>query len=199
MTMTSHILSGGFSKPVFESQNVFRMLMDGMSRPGTIHQIETESGQPQPFGPAAAAIALTLCDHETSFWLSAAFAKTPVAEWIAFHSGAHLTREKADARFAFVEHGAPLTSFGLFALGSQEYPDRSTTIVIEVTSLESGTALTLSGPGLLNPKSVAIDGLPQDFVRLWTDNRALFPRGIDVVLTAGKRLMCLPRTVKISA
>ena len=36
-----------------------------------------------------------------------------------------------------------------------------------------------------------------DRLRHWADNRALFPRGVDVVLTAGRRFIALPRTTKI--
>ena len=31
----------------------------------------------------------------------------------------------------------------------------------------------------------------------WADNRALFPRGVDVVLTCGQFFIALPRTTKI--
>lgn len=199
MTINTQAFSGGFSDPVFQSQSIFRMVMDGMARPGSIRTVEHDAGQPEPLGPAAGAIALTLCDHDTPVWLSAGFAKSAVPEWIGFHSGAVLTREKAEARFAFVEAGTALSSFGLFSLGTQEYPDRSTTLVIEVEELGKGQSFTLSGPGILQSKTVEIAGLPEAFLRLWADNRPLFPRGIDVILTAGKSFLCLPRTTKIAA
>lgn len=199
MSANTNAFTGGFSDPVFQSQSIFRMLMDGMARPGSIHTVEHDAGQPDPLGPAAGAIALTLCDHDTQVWLSAGFSKSAVGEWIGFHSGAALTREKAEARFAFVEAGATLSSFGLFSLGTQEYPDRSTTLVIEVAELGRGQSFTLSGPGILQSKAVEITGLPEAFLRLWADNRPLFPRGVDVVLTAGRSFLCLPRTTKIAA
>lgn len=198
MSIKPQAFSGGFDEPVFESQSVFRMLMDGMARPGTIRTVSSDAGQPDPLGGAAGAIALTLCDHETPVWLSAGLAKSSVGEWIMFHTGAPVTREKAEARFAFVEAGAALASFGLFAAGTQEYPDRSTTLVIEVAALGEGPLLTLTGPGIQNATTVKVKGLPDVFPRLWADNRALFPRGIDVILTAGKTLLCLPRTTKIA-
>lgn len=198
MNIKTQALSGGFGEPVFESQSVFRMLMDGMARPGSIRAVEPDVGQPEPFGGAAGAIALTLCDHETSVWLSAGLAKSAVAEWIGFHTGAPITREKAEARFAFVEAGATLASFGLFSPGTQEYPDRSTTLIIEVAALGEGQTLTLTGPGIQQATVVKVKGLPEVFLRLWADNRALFPRGVDVVLTAGKSMLCLPRTTKIA-
>lgn len=199
MAANTEVFSGGFSDPVFESQSIFRMLMDGMARPGTVREVAHDAGQPEPLGQAAGAIALTLCDHDTTVWLSAGFSKSPVGEWIGFHSGATMTREKAEARFAFIEAGATLSSFGLFSAGTQEYPDRSTTLVIEISGLGEGHAYTLSGPGILQSRSVEIAGLPEAFLRLWADNRPLFPRGVDVILTAGRHFLCLPRTTRITA
>ncbi len=199
MSTDTQAFTGGFSDPVFQSQSVFRKLMDGMARPGSVHTVEHDAGQPDPLGSAAGAIGLTLCDHDTPVWLSAGFSKSAVGEWISFHSGATITREKAEARFAFVEPGVTPSSFSLFSLGTQEYPDRSTTLVIEVAGLGEGRPFTLSGPGILQSKMVEIAGLPEAFLRLWADNRPLFPRGVDVILTAGRSFLCLPRTTKIVA
>ncbi|HCL64951.1 MAG TPA: phosphonate C-P lyase system protein PhnH [Rhizobium sp.] len=192
-------LTGGFSEPVHHAQSVFRMMMDCLARPGTVGTILPQIEPPLPMGAAAGAIALALCDHDTPVWLTPALSKTPVAEWIGFHTGAPLTREKAEARFAFAEAGAVLSSFGLFATGTQEYPDRSATIVLEVPSLDKGPALTLAGPGIRDASTIAPQGLPEMFLRQWADNRTLFPRGIDVVLTAGRQMLGLPRTCRITA
>lgn len=191
-------LTGGFAEPVHHAQSVFRMMMDCLSRPGTVQSVTPEIEPPKPMGVAAGAIALTLLDHDTPVWLTPGLFKSAVAEWIGFHTGAPLTREKSDARFAFVEAGAPLSSFGLFATGTQEYPDRSTTIVLEVASLDKGAPLALSGPGIRDSATIAPQGLPEMFLRQWADNRALFPRGVDVVLTAGRHMLGLPRTCKIT-
>jgi len=170
-----------------------------MARPGTIQTVAPDIAPPAPLGIAAGAIALTLCDHDTSVWLTSGLAKSAMPEWLAFHTGAPLTAEKADARFAFIEAGTALCSFGLFASGTQEYPDRSTTIVIELPKLEGGRRLALMGPGIQSVVEIAPAGLPETFLRLWTENRALFPRGIDIVLTSDTRFVCLPRTTKITA
>lgn len=198
MPMKTEVLAGGFAEPVFHAQSVFKMLMDGMARPGTIQTIRPHVTPPAPLGLAAGAIALTLCDHDTPVWLSSGLTAPSIAEWLAFHTGAPQTREKAEARFAFVEAGLALPSFGLFATGTQEYPDRSATIVMEIGGFEDGRPLTLSGPGILGSREIRPAGLADAFIRLWTDNRLLFPRGVDVVLTSGEQFLCLPRTSKIT-
>jgi len=42
-----------------------------------------------------------------------------------------------------------------------------------------------------------VAGLPPGFLAEWEANRALFPRGVDVILCAGDHLAALPRTVRI--
>ena len=198
MAVHAQALAGGFTDPVFQSQTIFKTLMDGMARPRTISSTELQAGQPEPLGNAAGAIALTLCDHDTPVWLSNGLAKSAMPEWIGFHTGAPITREKAQSSFAFIEAGIAPSSFGLFAAGTQEYPDRSTTLILEVAALGEGEKLSLTGPGILGTRTVAVSGLPDMFQRLWDDNRALFPRGVDVILTAGAQFLCLPRTTRIA-
>ncbi|PKA43972.1 phosphonate C-P lyase system protein PhnH [Rhizobium sullae] len=199
MSLKIEALTGGFTEPVFQSQSVFKTMMDSMARPGTIQTIAPEVAPPAPLGTAAAAIALTLCDHDTPVWLSSGLAKSAMPDWLGFHTGAPVVPERAEARFAFIEHGVTLSSLGLFALGTQEYPDRSTTLIIELAGLEGGRRLALTGPGIQSVTEIGPVGLPETFLRLWAENRALFPRGIDLVLTAGSRFLCLPRTTKIIA
>lgn len=192
-------LAGGFPDAVLNSQSVFRSLMDSMARPGTIALVLPAIAPPAPLGVAAGALMLTLCDIDTPVWLSPELTKSGTSAWLSFHCGAPLTREKTEARFAFLEAGAAMPPFSLFAAGTQDYPDRSTTLVIEVTSLTEGRPLTLSGPGIRDVTTIALDGLPEPFLHQWVGNRALFPRGVDVVLTAGREFLCLPRTTHIKA
>jgi alpha-D-ribose 1-methylphosphonate 5-triphosphate synthase subunit PhnH len=192
-------LSGGFADPVLNAQRVFKMLMDAMARPGTLRTVDTKIAPPSPLGFAAGAIALTLCDHDTPVWLSVGLAGSSMPQWLGFHTGAELTQERIDARFAFLESGAGLSSLNQFATGTQEYPDRSTTLVLEIAALQGGKELALSGPGIDGVATIAPVGLPETFLRIWNDNRALFPRGADLILTAGRQFLCLPRTTKITA
>lgn len=191
-------LIGGFPDAVLNSQTVFRALMDCLAHPGSTGSVLPAIVPPAPLSIAAGAIMLTLCDHDTPVWLSPALAQSDVPAWLSFHCGAPLTREKSDARFAFLDKGAALPPFGLFAAGSQDYPDRSTTLVIELDALDGGRALTLSGPGIRDVTQIGPLGLPDNFLHQWTGNRALFPRGIDVVLVAGRQIIGLPRTTKIT-
>lgn len=196
--MASQIYAGAFADPVFEAQSVFRAFMDSFAQPGTVGRISALATPPSPLCRASGAVALTLCDHDTPVWLSPALAKSAVPRWIAFHTGASLTEDKGEARFAFIEKGGSVPGFDQFALGTQEFPDRSTTLVVEVEALTSGQPLIARGPGIKDEIEVAPLGLPDVFLDFWTANRAVFPRGIDLVLTAEDAVLCLPRTTRLS-
>ena len=68
--------------------------------------------------------------------------------WLSFHTGAPLTDVRPEARFAFVEAGGMVPGFDQFALGTQEYPDRSATLVLEIAALDGGAELVATGPGI---------------------------------------------------
>lgn len=194
MAYRSESYTGGFSEPVFESQATFKLLMDCMARPGTIGSIEARSNPPATMGPGAGAIALTLCDHDTSVYLSAAMIEAGVQGWLAFQTGALITGERTEAAFAFFEQDAAIPPLSTFSTGTQEYPDRSTTVVLELPSLTDGAELRLSGPGIDGETIIAPAGLPPHFADMWRENAALYPRGVDLVLVSGADILCLPRT-----
>jgi alpha-D-ribose 1-methylphosphonate 5-triphosphate synthase subunit PhnH len=198
MSLDTLAFAGGFQKPVFEAQAVFRTLMDCMARPGAIGDIAATVTPPRPLTPAAGAVALTLCDHDTSIWLTPALAASALPGWLAFNAGAAIADERQNARFAFIEKGAMLPNFCLFAQGTQEYPDRSTTLVVEIDAFEGGRPLALTGPGIRTEEEIAPVGLPDMFPQFWAENRQKFPRGVDLILVAGDRVLCLPRTTIIS-
>src|ERR1043166_3758422 len=120
----------GFAEPVLAAQATFRTVMDAMARPGSVHRLAGIVA-PAPLSPSAAAIALTLLDYETPFWLDAPLAAaSEVARFISFHTGARLTEDSADAAFAFVAAPAAMPPIAQFAQGNAEYPDRSNTLVL---------------------------------------------------------------------
>jgi alpha-D-ribose 1-methylphosphonate 5-triphosphate synthase subunit PhnH len=198
MRMDQDSLTGGFAEPVFDSQAVFRAVMDAMARPGTLQTVSLQIKPPQGFGLAQGAIALTLCDQEVGVWLSSSLAKASVGAWIGFHTGATMVDAKSECQFAFVEAGMARLTFSAFPLGTQDYPDRSATLVLELAALTGGPELVLQGPGIRDQAMIAPVGLPEGFLLHWQDSHQQFPRGVDLILTAGRDLICLPRSVTIS-
>jgi alpha-D-ribose 1-methylphosphonate 5-triphosphate synthase subunit PhnH len=187
-----------FSDPVHASQGTFRAVMDAMARPGTIVRIAAMAAAP-PLRPAAAAVALTLLDYETPIWLDRKLASAPgLADWFRFHTGAPIIPDRRRAAFAFVVDAAQAPCLDEFSLGTMEYPDRSTTLVLQVERFSAGEPLTLSGPGITGTKSFAAAPLPGDFREQLIANRELFPRGVDVILVTDNAIAALPRSLRVT-
>ncbi|WP_420963576.1 phosphonate C-P lyase system protein PhnH [Brucella sp. IR073] len=194
--MQANVFEGGFADPVFTSQAVFRAVMDAFARPGTIHDLGDVASAPAPIQPAAAAILLTLADFDTPVWFEAADS-TEAEQWLAFHTGAVAVPDATEASFAVLNDMSSLDSWGRFAVGTAEYPDRSATLVLPVVSLEGGRELTLRGPGIEKTTAIAPRELPESFVEAIQANVVLYPLGFDVVLVCGTKALALPRTTRI--
>lgn len=192
-------VEGGFADPVFNAQTVFRAVMDCMARPGLVVPLPDLAAPPPPLMPATAAVALTLCDHDTPVWLDPALAASRgVRDWLGFHTGAPVAQVPAEAHFVIVVHPAELIAIDNFAQGKQEYPDRSATLIFQLDSLSTGQKLRLEGPGIEVSATLAPGPMPRHFVEQWKANRLRFPRGVDLVLAAPEGIACLPRTTRIS-
>jgi alpha-D-ribose 1-methylphosphonate 5-triphosphate synthase subunit PhnH len=171
--------------------------MEAMARPGSVQRVTVEVGAVPGLMPAAAAIALTLLDHDTPAWLDPQLAASGVAAWLKFHTGAPVTTESAEASFALVADGASLPALHNFALGSSEYPDRSTTVILQIESLSEGRAYELRGPGIDGTQVIQATIAPEDLFERLEMNARLFPRGIDVVLVHGDTIVAIPRTTRL--
>jgi alpha-D-ribose 1-methylphosphonate 5-triphosphate synthase subunit PhnH len=193
-------MPAGFADKVLSAQSTFRSVMDAMARPGSVQRIEAASGAPLPMMRGSAAIALTLFDQDTPVWLDAAMAASPnVAKWIKFHTSAPVIAGSTVCSFALVADTSALPNFEHFSFGTGEYPDRSTTLILQVASLSEGPAYELRGPGIDGTSILrATIDLPDWLDRLAL-NATLFPRGIDLVLVADGLVVALPRTTRLTA
>lgn len=189
----------GFADPVLNSQAIFRAVMGTMARPGTVLALPVAPLAPPPLTPEAAAVALTLADHETAIWLIEALAQSPdVADFLRFFTGAELVDHPQDATFALATVGEAFPPLAAFAQGTDNYPDRSTTLILAVASLTSGPALHLEGPGIRERASLHCDPLPSSFIGQIEENCGHFPRGVDCILVGDGKVAGLPRTTRVS-
>ena len=186
--MLDETLSGGFQNPPVQSADAFRAALNVMARPGRIETLGGASA-PAPVSAAAATLLQTLCDRETPLYLAPGHDTPAVREWIAFHIGAPICNPET-AQFALGRWQAfgPLAAF---PIGTPDYPDRSTTLIVEMDIL-SATGPRLSGPGI---KTEARLLLPT--TDAFQTNRALFPLGHDFFFTAGSHLAALPRSTHV--
>lgn len=191
-------LSAGFADAVTSAQTTFRAVMQAMARPGCAQRLDTLLRDvPAPLMPATAAIALTLFDHDTPLWLDEALRDAPaVAQWLRFHTSAPLVTQADEASFALIAAPEAMPALDRFAYGSNDYPDRSTTLILQVESFDQGTAFELSGPGLRGATALFAP-LPRDLVAQREASQALFPRGIDLILVADEAVVAIPRTTRL--
>lgn len=188
--MAHTAMTGGFQNGAHQSARAFRALMNAIARPG---QIEVLSGgkAPAPVSEAAATLILTLADKDTPIHLASGWDVPEVRDWITFHTGAPLVG--ADSASFALGDWASLMPTSRFAVGTSEYPDRSTTLIVEMDVL-AATGAELRGPGI---KDVAYLSLPEEAA--FQANARQFPLGLDFYFTAGARVAALPRTTQVGA
>ena len=184
-----------FADPTFESQAAFRRIMRALGAPGTILSCGEALAPPPPLARAAAAALLTLADFETQLWIAPSFPQA-VGDYLAFHSGVARAAAPDKAAFALVDLAADGLELARFALGTAEYPDRSTTIVAQASALEPARACGSRAWESTAKRRSPASPLPTDFVAQWAANRAGFPLGVDLILVgrrAARRAAALDR------
>jgi alpha-D-ribose 1-methylphosphonate 5-triphosphate synthase subunit PhnH len=189
----------GLADPPLDSQRIFRSVLEALSRPGRIVDMPVEIQAPVPLHPATAAVSLTLLDFDTPLWLDEASARPEVVEWLKFHCGVPLASEPGAAQFAVVAEAERMPGLDAFDAGTAEHPERSATVIVQVQALIGGTGRRLTGPGIAGEVRLDVAGVPATFWAWASDNHARFPRGIDVVLSAGRVLAALPRSTRVEA
>ncbi len=191
-------IAPGLADPPHDAQRLFRAVLEGFAHPGRIVNLPQPPAGVGPLSAAATAFVLTLVDRDTPLWLAPQFDVAGVRDFVRFHTGAPIVANETDALFALLTpERAPLLDG--FAIGTDPYPDRSATLIVEVPSLSSGPERLVRGPGIQDRATTRIAGLPASFWSEWTANHALFPCGVDMVFTSGAGLLALPRSIVMEA
>ena len=188
----------GFADPVDDAQATFRAALNALAHPGRVYEITAGSGVPAGLSPAMTALLLTLADVDTPLWLPDGVSADALA-FLRFHCGCPIVPSPSLARYAAVPAGLAAPALASCHPGDPAYPDQSTTLLIEVESLESGPEAVLSGPGIQTRQTLAAAGLPAGFWREWRINHQRFPLGVDVFLTHGRRICGLPRSARLES
>jgi alpha-D-ribose 1-methylphosphonate 5-triphosphate synthase subunit PhnH len=187
----------GLADPTLDSQRIFRSVLEAISHPGRIVDVATAIRPPMPLHPATAAVCLTLLDFDTPLWLDDAAARPEVVDWLKFHCGMPLTGEPAAAGFALVADSGLMPPLGALNAGTAEHPERSATVIVQARALIGGTGRRLTGPGIADQVHLDVAGVPDRFWSWASDNHARFPRGVDVLISAGQVITALPRTTRV--
>lgn len=200
-------IAAGFSDAVHDSQHCFRKLLTAMSEPGTLVELNLMAG----FGsmmPASTQVLLALADNSTPLWLSKQFeSDVAVLENLNFHLGCSIVTQQQQANFALIA-AQDVSEFdwqmAQFDMGSEEYPDRSTTVIVEVKGLLAqpslfSTTLKLSGPGIKSDSILSIELLSPSVLQaiLLLRQSSHFPLGLDFIFVSEQKIVALPRSTTV--
>ena len=189
----------GFADPTVAGQRVFRAILDALAHPGRSYRIAGPAQAPESLGTGLAAVALTLLDEDVSVWLHRKLAQSPdVTSYLAFHTGTRVTNEPGAANFLIAppDTRPPLDAL---ALGTDEAPHQSATVVLDARTPGVGARFTATGPGIDGWVAIDAPWAPEGFVAAWTRNGAVFPRGVDLLVVGEDSVVALPRTTRLRA
>lgn len=182
-------LSPGLTSAL-DAQACFRTLLEAFSTPGRIVTLPVPLTPPPGLSPSCAAVLLTLTDAQTKVCLPE---EHPGRDWLVFHTGAPLTQMPL-ADFCVATQRPPLSAL---RQGTDEAPEDGATLILDLPDLENGTRrLKISGPGLKEPVTMALP-LDASFIAEWRAQTRMAPRGVDVLLCAGAKILALPRSLHI--
>ncbi|MBC2762656.1 MAG: phosphonate C-P lyase system protein PhnH [ANME-2 cluster archaeon] len=199
----------------FDSQMIFRSLLDAMARPGSIVVLPDINITSPAMNRYPLLLLMTLLDHEVSFCVlghsdanvNVNINQQAVAEYLRSNTGSNESALR-DADFILVCEGSSQGLIRRVKLGTLEYPDESATVVYDVCSIgdrgydgddlhDEYMLLELSGPGIAGKCMVAISGMEQAEIE---DVLAMrdYPLGIDAILSdRDGKMACIPRSTSL--
>ncbi len=178
--------------------SLFRCILGCFSKPAVPVKLTTPTDAPAALWPSSAAIGLTLFDYQTPVWLSVTLDTHPVRKFIRFHTGAAITAKSNEAIFAVMTMDEANMDWPQFNLGSHAYPDRSTTVIVQVPSFSEGAPVHVSGPGLKEPVALQVATASAGFWKRVQKNNNLFPIGLDIILVSETHIAALPRSSRLA-
>ncbi len=189
----------GFQDLIHDSQSTFKILLDALSRPGSVNEITAQLTPPSKLNIACAAACLTLFDLETIIWLQPELDEE-VKSWLLFHTGCRFTSNTQQADFAVIWDMNNMPDVSQFKQGTPVYPEDSTTLLIMVGRQEidvpSNNYPILSGAGIDGQIIMGIN-LSDSFWQQWQQNHNSYPLGVDAYFFFDRGVIGLPRTSKI--
>lgn len=184
-------------------QQVFRVLLTALSHPGRMCPIDISSIHDNA-GELLLATAQCLMDHEVTFAMAAPDFDD-LAQEIARSTGAGKVPPQ-EADYVFVMDAVSNGLAARVKRGTLAYPDTGATIIYQLPTLADSRAsagahslsLSLSGPGIHDPRSPEVPGLESRELKLLGQVNHEYPLGVDAFFLFGNRaVMGLPRSTRI--
>lgn len=190
---------------VFDSQQIFRIILDTMARPGKIGILPDINIKPPAENHYPFLVLLTLLDREVSFNVQGKeTAKlSEVIRYLELNTGSKQNDVEA-CDFMLVYGGNSKAQICKAKIGSFRYPDKSATVLYDVDSIsdentleKEESLLKLSGPGIKENCIVGLSGIGKKEMENLVSVRE-FPLGIDAIFTdKNGRIISIPRSTSL--
>ncbi|MGC9518121.1 MAG: phosphonate C-P lyase system protein PhnH [Desulfuromonadaceae bacterium] len=168
-------------------QQLFRALLNAMARPGSLES----SVLPAEDEAIGLPVLGVLVDAAVS--LADPHQLLQKNDWLFLQA----TEKHADSADYILCNGNLVPEFSP-KCGTLTCPEQSATLIISVSSLNSGTTrLQLKGPGIAESATMLIDGLDPAWMQTRQDWVCEFPLGVDLILVSETQLAAIPRTTKV--
>lgn len=189
----------------FNSQRIFRMVLDSMSRPGKVNNINNSPKETDVYEyDSLLKVLITLLDNEVSFNMSPKMSEKFNKD-VTNYTGSKISEIQL-SDFYIARGDDTNDEISVLKNGSLVFPDESCTIVMAVNEIykdessynQNSIKLKLMGPGIKDCSFVAMDGLNVQNIELIKQKNIEYPLGVDAILVdVHGNVLCLPRTVKI--
>ncbi len=182
----------------FDTQKVFRNLMEAMARPLTQYSISESANRFQDKNKAILALGCTLLDNEVSFYveMDSVLQSTLSDYTMAKTSGI----EEAD----YIITSSHLNYATINILlenakqGTLADPQTSATFIIFCDTLNGDVTFTLEGPGVNGIEKVKTTEYIAEILKLHSGQDYEYPCGIDLIFVSNDAdIMAFPRLCKI--
>ena len=194
--MGANLAAAALTDPVLGAQSIFRGVLDAMAHPGSIVALDDMPPKIDRLAEATNGILLTLADATTPVWLAPALATDDTVAQLRFQCGGPPVGQPAKASFAVIDYERGL-GLDRFDGGTPEYPDRSATVIVQVTGFGGKVQATLRGPGIDGSQAFFVDDMTMRDWRAVQANHERFPLGVDLIFVAGNRIAAIPRSTQV--
>ena len=98
------------------------------------------------------------------------------------------------AKFVIITRPANMPALDTFRVGRFEYPEKATTIVVQVDDIAPAVENKNCNIFVNNTAQLDLKGISRNFLYQWRQLSSLYPMGIDIFVICEDVLTALPKT-----
>lgn len=176
-------------------QQTFRHILDAMSFPGKVIEMENSTLNIAGLFPVTSLVCDCLLDQEVCF--SVLGENNLLSSIHAYTGSGAVELKKADFIIVQLNGLRRLGELIDAKVGTLINPHNAATVICEIESLVEGIQYTISGPGVKGRKEINAT-IPEEFIKVRNSLNQEYPLGIDVIFVdSNNRLCTFPRTTQV--